>query len=101
MLVATFIVFILIILLGMTIVAQNIWGPHLLQFKDFGSAFLTVVFLQMGLVEFEDLRYYSVVWSFLYVIVYCVFIIYILLSSFMIIFIDSFRRISIQEGSLH
>ena len=34
-------------------------------------------------------------------IVYCVFMVYILLSSFMIVFIDQYRRIIIQEGTLN
>jgi hypothetical protein len=45
------------------------------------------------------MRYYNVYWSFAYIIIYCLFIIYILMSSFMIIFVDSYRRVSIQYGS--
>ncbi|CDW84322.1 UNKNOWN [Stylonychia lemnae] len=111
LLVGALVSFICVVLIGMSIVAMNIWGAQVLQFKTFSNAFLSVIFLQMGilklinngilgLVDFDQLQSYSIIWSFLFIILYCIFIIYILLSSFMIIFIDSYRRIVIQEGSL-
>jgi hypothetical protein len=65
----------------------------MIEFKNFSDAFLAVLFFQMGLLNFEWMRFYNVIWSFAYIIVYCLFIIYILLSSFMIIFIDSYRQV--------
>ena len=98
--VAAFLLFIGIIMIGMTIIAMNVWGPYLIQFKNFSDAFLSITYFQMGLLNFESLKNYSMIWTFIYFIVYCVFIIYILMSSFMIIFIDSFRRVNIQYNSL-
>jgi hypothetical protein len=53
----------------------------------------------MGLLNFEWMRFYNMMWSFAYIIIYCLCIIYILMSSFMIIFIDSYRRVVLQYGS--
>ena len=90
---------------------MNIWGDKMDQFNSFGDAFMSVVFMQMGnlntnnlssgLIDFDSLRSYSIIWSFIFMIVYCVFMVYILLSSFMIVFIDQYRRIIIQEGTLN
>ena len=49
--------------------------------------------------NFEELNYYNFIWSFVFVLTYTIFLVYILQSSFMIVFIDSYRRMIIQEGS--
>lgn len=49
--------------------------------------------------NFDNLNYYNFIWSFVFVLIYTVFLVYILMSSFMIVFIDSYRRMIIQEGS--
>jgi hypothetical protein len=60
-----------------------------------------LIISNIGLIDFDSLRSYSIIWSFIFMIVYCVFMVYILLSSFMIVFIDQYRRIIIQEGTLN
>lgn len=35
-------------MLGLTIIAMNIWGPTMIQYKDFSNAFLSVLLMQMG-----------------------------------------------------
>lgn len=47
-LLSAFILFIAIIMTGMTIIAMNIWGPYMLEFKIFSDAFISVLFFQMG-----------------------------------------------------
>lgn len=79
---------------------MNTWGPNILSYQSFSDAFIAVLFLSMGLTNFDDLRSYNFIWSYIYFIVYSVFIVYILISAFMIIFIDSFRRIIIQNGTV-
>jgi hypothetical protein len=49
MLVGTFVGFISINLIGMTVVAMNIWGPQVYSFKSFSDAFLSVIFIQLGI----------------------------------------------------
>ena len=97
-LVVAFVFFTGIVMIGMTIVAINVWGPYMVEFKNFSDAFLAIFFLHMGLLNFEFMRYYNVVWSFGFVIIYSIFVIYILLSSFMTFFIDSYRRVTLQHG---
>lgn len=97
-LVVAFVFFTGIVMIGMTIVAINVWGPYMVEFKNFSDAFLAIFFLHMGLLNFEFMRYYNVVWSFGFVIIYTIFVIYILLSSFMTFFIDSYRRVTLQHG---
>lgn len=97
-LVLAFVFFIGIVMIGMTIIALNIWGPFMVEFKNFSDAFLAIFFLHMGLLNFEYMRYYNVYWSFGFVIIYTIFVIYILLSSFMTFFIDSYRRVTLQHG---
>ena len=104
-LLSAFILFIAIAMIGMTIIAMNIWGPYMIEFKNFSDAFISVLFFQMGnynmnlnilgILNFEFMKFYSLYWSFAYIITYCVIIVYILMSSFMMIFIDSFRRVNI------
>lgn len=95
----TFTIFITILVLGITMVAMNTWGTHLLDYQQYSDAFMSVVFLSMGLVNFEGLRKYNFVWSYLYFVIYSIFIIYILISGFMIIYIDTYRRIIILNGA--
>lgn len=96
----SFIVFIGVVLCGMSVIAMNIWGPFMQQFSAFTDAFMSVLFFQMGLLDFETMREVNMVWSFVYIIIYCLFVIYLLMSSFMLIFVDSYRRLVIQYGSL-
>lgn len=88
----TFLIFITLMLIGITVVANNIWGAHILNYVSFSDAFMAVVFLQMGLTNFDELVQYNFIWSYIYFIIYVIFIVYILVSSFMIVFIDSYRR---------
>lgn len=91
--------FISVVMMGMTFIAMQVWGPYMIEFKNFSDAFIGVLFFQMGLLNFEWMRFYNVIWSFSYIIIYCLFLIYILMSSFMIIFIDSYRRVVLQYGA--
>jgi len=43
-LVGTFILFIAVVMVGMTIIAMDIWGPYMIEFKTFSDAFLAVTF---------------------------------------------------------
>ena len=87
-----------IVMIGMTIIAMNMWGPYMVEFKNFSDAFLSILFLHMGLLNFEYMRYYNVYWAFAFVLIYTIFIIYIMMSSFMTFFIDSYRRVTLQHG---
>lgn len=48
--------------------------------------------------NFDELEEYNFIWAFLFLMVFCIFIIYILLSSFMFIYIDSYRQVTFSEG---
>ena len=61
---------------------------------------MSVLFMRMGLVYFDNLKRYNFLMSYLFFIIYVFFITYILISSFMIIYIDSFRKIIISQGRL-
>ena len=43
-----FLIFIGVVLVGMAIVAMSIWGPYIMEFKDFTNAFLAIIYFQMG-----------------------------------------------------
>lgn len=40
--------FIAMVMIGMTIIAMQVWGPYMIEFKNFSDAFLTVLYFQMG-----------------------------------------------------
>lgn len=44
-LVGAFLIFIAIVLTGMSIIAMNIWGPYMVEFKTFSDAFMSVLFI--------------------------------------------------------
>lgn len=106
---AAFLLFAGVVLLGMTAVAMNIWGPYLIEFKSLRDAFLAVLYFSMGteiqinhsvgLLDFERLRVYNMIWSFIYMIVYMLVIVYFLSSAFIMIFADSYRRATLHHGS--
>jgi hypothetical protein len=97
-LVISFLLFILLIIIGMTIVSMNIWGTYMIEFKEFSDAFLSVLFIHMGLINFDWMQFYNLPWSLAFIIVYCLFVVYILMSTFMVFFIDSYRRVTLQYG---
>ena len=43
-----FLGFLAIILVGMTVIAMNIWGPYMIEYKNFSDAFIAVLFIHMG-----------------------------------------------------
>ena len=95
----SFIAFIALIMTGLTIIAMNIWGPYMIEYKSFTDAFMSVLFIHMGLLNFEWMRYYESIWSFIFILFYSMCILCILMSSFMLFFIDSYRRVVLQKGS--
>ena len=91
-LVWSFLAFIALIMTGLTIIAMNIWGQYMIEYKSFSDAFMSVLFIHMGLLNFEWMRYYEPSWSHTFLLFYCLCVICILMSGFMLFFIDSYRR---------
>jgi len=98
--VGVYLVFIMLLLITLTVVAMNIWGSYIRHYKDFTNAFMGVVFLQMGHTQFELLSDHNFIWAFIFIASYFLLVLYILLSAFMVVYIDSFRRTCIMEGAI-
>jgi hypothetical protein len=43
-LMSAFIGFIAIVMVGMTFIAMQVWGPYMVEFKSFSDAFIGVLF---------------------------------------------------------
>jgi hypothetical protein len=43
-LVGTFLTIIGIIMIGMAMIVMNVWGPYLVEFKQFSDAFMAMIF---------------------------------------------------------
>jgi hypothetical protein len=91
--VSIYILFLALGLMLMTFLAMNIWAPYNIRYKDFSEAFISILLLSMGQLEFDELSKNNFVWSYLFIVVYYIFIIYLLLNAFFVIYIDSYRRI--------
>jgi hypothetical protein len=59
---------------------------------------IIIIILNIALTNFDELQQYNFIWSFVFLVIFCIFIVYILLSSFMFIYIDSYRQVVLAEG---
>ena len=98
-LVWTMLAFIALIMTGLTIIAMNIWGQYMIEYKSFTDAYMSILFIHMGLLNFDWMKYYEPSWGYTFLLFYVLSVICILMSSFMLFFIDSYRRVVIQKGS--
>ena len=92
-LVWSFLVFITVLMAGLSVIGMNIWGVYMIEYKNFPDAFLSIIFIHMGLLNYDWMQYYSPLWSISFILLYTLVIIFILMSSFILFFIDSYRRV--------
>jgi hypothetical protein len=54
---ATFFLFIIFVTIFMTILAMNLWGSTISHYKSFSEAFLSVIFISLGIISVYNVLY--------------------------------------------
>ena len=61
-----------ILMIAITVITMNSWGNHIKEYTNFLDALISVIFLQMGVTNFQELERYNVIWSFAYLFIYTI-----------------------------
>ena len=56
------------------------------------------MFMTIGQTNFSEMEHYNFIWSYIFISIFYLCVIYVLISAFMTIYVDSFRRVNILEG---
>jgi len=96
-----FVIIIAVILVTVAIVAMNLWGPYVEEYTVFTQAFISTLLLSIATVGYEELVKHQFVWTFLFMVMVSMMLIYVIMSAFLFIFIDSFRIVVLQQGQYY
>lgn len=89
---------ILPLFIGFAVIGMGIWGSDLPAYRDFNSAFLSVLFMTMGQTDSTNLMRVSEFWTVLYTSVFFLIVIYLFVCSFIAIYSDTYRQTLLTEG---
>lgn len=76
----------------------SIWGPFSSQYRSFEEAFISVLFFTLGQTDMFSLMKVYEVWSILYMTIFFLIMIYLIISTFIAIYADSYRLTILAEG---
>eukprot|EP00344_Euplotes_crassus_P006370 CAMPEP_0197017588 /NCGR_PEP_ID=MMETSP1380-20130617/79628_1 /TAXON_ID=5936 /ORGANISM="Euplotes crassus, Strain CT5" /LENGTH=136 /DNA_ID=CAMNT_0042444711 /DNA_START=2128 /DNA_END=2538 /DNA_ORIENTATION=- len=85
-------------LVAYALIGMGVYGPYVGQFSTFEGSFLAVLGFIVGQCDLNTMMRYDPLWTILYVISLTIIIIYLIISSFSAILIDSFEYIVYKEG---
>ena len=86
------------LLFGFTVVAELIWSPYMNTFKTFGMNFISVLLFTCGYYDVNELIKYNEGWGVVFIIVFFVFDLFLIFAIFNSIFAESLRRTIVKYG---
>ena len=92
----TFIIFPMLV--AYALIGMGVYGPYVEKFSTFSGSFLAVLGFIVGQTDLNTMMRYDPLWTVIYVITLTIIIIYLIISSFAAILIDSFEYIVYKEG---
>ena len=91
-----FIIFPMII--AYSLIGMGVYGPYIKDFSSFGGSLLAVLGFIVGQCDLNTMMRYDPLWTIIYVISITTIVIFLIISSFSSILIDSFEYIVYKEG---
>lgn len=89
------------ILLGFAATAQSIYGNQLVEFSTFGRAFISILLLTIGLVNWQNMQECSPQMTLPFLLIFYMIIVFFLQSLFLGIYIDNYRTVILELGFLY
>ena len=86
------------LLFGFTVVAELIWSPYMDTFKTFGMSFISVLLFTCGYYDVNELIKYNEGWGVVFIVVFFVFDLFLIFAIFNSIFAESLRRTIVKHG---
>ena len=86
------------LLFGFTVVAELIWSPHMKEFETFGMSFISILLFTCGFYDVGAIIKHNETWGILFILVFFIFDLFLIFAVFNSIFAESLRRTIVMHG---
>ena len=93
-----YLVIVVTLLIGFTVIAQLTWGHHLDQFSTFTNSFISTMLFTGGFFNASELALSNIGWAILFIIVFFFFNLFFIFAVLNSIFAESLRRTVKAKG---